>query len=264
MLTIIFSCKVNTFIITMAPSATNMTRKTVPKKKRHDATKTKTAKGGGSGIRRGAAEAARALAVLRGAPSPVRPPEGAIIVAPPPARPPEDEDFVPTFLPEGKGPVPPLTLTRFNESLKVGTQLDLSLLPEEKKDVWLKFLSNTVIHFHRETMALQGQLNEYRDTATVALGDKERADFVASVTPSIKTGMFGVFLQVIFASKVEVMTSKDRRALTSFGLTEWCGFATLVFRLIFKSQGTASKPINVGADSSSDALHPFDTPKMHE
>ena len=142
--------------------------------------------------------------------------------------------------------------------------MDLSLLPEEKKDVWLKFLSNTVMHFHRELMALQGQLNEYRDTAMVALSDKERADFVASVSPSIKTGMFGVFLRVIFPSKVEVTTSKDRRALTSFGLTEQCGFATLVFRLIFKSQGTASKPCNVGADSSSYALHPFDTPEMHE
>jgi hypothetical protein len=117
-------------------------------------------------------------------------------------------------------------------------------------------------------MALQGQLNEYRDTATVALSEKAIADFVDLVSPSIKTGMFGVFLQVIFASQVEVTTTKDRRALKSFGLMEKCGFATLVFRLIFTSQqGTASKPCTIGDDSSLDdkaQLHPFDTPEMHE
>ena len=109
----------------MAPTSTKKT-KAVAKKKTPGATKKKTATSqrstaeGGGGRGRGVADAdaARALTVLRAAPSPVRPPGGAVIVAPPPDRPPEDEDFIPTFLPEGKGPDKSNWVLTFNDSLK--------------------------------------------------------------------------------------------------------------------------------------------------
>jgi hypothetical protein len=100
---------------------------------------------------------------------------------------------------------------------------------------------------------------------------REKAEFVKLVSPMIKNGMFQIFLRLIFPSTLEVTTSKDRRALLSFGLTEKCGLATLVFDSIFKSfHGTASKPLTVigddesSVDSSTLLPHDFDTPEKRE
>jgi hypothetical protein len=101
---------------------------------------------------------------------------------------------------------------------------------------------------------------------------QEKGEFVKLVSPMIKSGMFQIFLRLIFPSTLEVTTSKDRRALLSFGLTEKCGLATLVFDTIFKSfQGTASKPLAIMGDDSSSLEysaisepHEFDTPKNRE
>jgi hypothetical protein len=129
-----------------------------------------------------------------------------------------------------------------------------------------------VLHLNRECITLQGQLNEYRSTATTNLNREEKIEFVKNVSPTIKKAMFNIFLHLIFPSTLEVTMSKDCQALLSFGLTEKCGLATLVFESIFKSfQGTASKPMNlVGDDGFSvlnpvvEMLHMFDPPEMRE
>jgi hypothetical protein len=180
--------------------------------------------------------------------------------------------FVPTPFPVGKGPVPPLILKQFNDSLSVGSRMDFMLVSEEIRLTWLKFFADTVIHLNRECNSLKAQLNEYRVTATTGFQQQEKADFVKLVSPTIKSGMFQIFLRLIFPSTLEVTTSKDRRSLVSFGLTEKCGLATLVFESIFNSfQGTASKPLTVVGDdassfdsSSISDPHEFDTPEKRE
>jgi hypothetical protein len=88
--------------------------------------------------------------------------------------------------------------------------------------------------------------------------------------------MFPIFVRLIFPSQLEVTSSRDRRALLSFGLSEKCDLATLVFdTAIFKNhsrEGNASKPVNMSEDQSpplslkspSASLHPFDTPEIRE
>jgi hypothetical protein len=49
----------------------------------------------------------------------------------------------------------------------------------------------------------------------------------------IKKATFNIFLCLIFPSMLEVTTSKDRKALLSFGLTEKCGLALLLFLRVF-------------------------------
>ena len=150
--------------------------------------------------------------------------------------------------------------------------MDFTLVSEEIRLTWLKFFANTVIHLNRECNSLKAQLNEYRVTATTGFQQQEKADFVKLVSPTIKSGMFQIFLRLIFPSTLEVTTSKDRRLLVSFGLTEKCGLATLVFESIFNSfQGTASKPLTVVGDdassfdsSSISDPHEFDTPEKRE
>jgi len=178
---------------------------------------------------------------------------------------------VPTLLPVGNGPVPPLILKQFNDSLSVGTRMDFTQESEENRLTWLKFFSDTVLHLNHECNSLKAQLNEYRETTTTCLQQQELAEFVKLVSPTIKSGMFQIFLRLIFPSTLEVTTSKDRRALLSFGLTEKCGIATLVFETIFKSfHGTASKPLTVIGDDASTvptsilAPHEFDTPEKRE
>jgi hypothetical protein len=81
-----------------------------------------------------------------------------------------------------------------------------------------------------------------------------------------------IFLRLIFPSTLEATTSKDRHALLSFGLTEKCGLATLVFESIFKSfQGAPSKPVKLVGDDGFSVVNPvvempylFDTPEMRE
>jgi hypothetical protein len=150
--------------------------------------------------------------------------------------------------------------------------MDFRLLSEENRLTWLAFFADTVLHLNRECITLQSQLDEYRSMATTNLHHEEKLEFVKNVSPTIKKAMFNIFLRLIFPSTLEVTTSKDRHALLSFGLTEKCGLATLVFESIFKSfQGTASKPMNlVGDDGFSvlnpvvETLHLFDTPEMRE
>jgi hypothetical protein len=150
--------------------------------------------------------------------------------------------------------------------------MDFRLLSEENRLTWLTFFADTVLHLNRECITLQGQLNEYRSTATTNLNHEEKLEFVKNVSPTIKKAMFNIFLRLIFPSTLEVTTSKDRHALLSFGLTEKCGLATLVFESIFKSfQGTASKPVNLVGDNGFSVVNPvvetphlFDTPEMRE
>jgi hypothetical protein len=69
-----------------------------------------------------------------------------------------------------------------------------------------------------------------------------------------------------------VTSSRDRCAILSFGLTDKCALATLVFDAIFSSsQGTVSMPITIVDDISSppslttvssNKQHPFDTPSL--
>jgi hypothetical protein len=149
--------------------------------------------------------------------------------------------------------------------------MDFTQESEENRLTWLKFFSDTVLHLNHECNSLKAQLNEYRETTTTCLQQQELAEFVKLVSPTIKSGMFQIFLRLIFPSTLEVTTSKDRRALLSFGLTEKCGIATLVFETIFKSfHGTASKPLTVIGDDASTvptsilAPHEFDTPEKRE
>ena len=159
---------------------------------------------------------------------------------------------MPTFLPVGKGPVPPLILKQFNKSLSVAARMDFTLVSDENRLTWLKFFSDTVLKLNGECNSLKAQLNEYCEMTTTGVQLQEKGEFVKLVSPMIKSGMFQIFLRLIFPSTLEVTTSKDRRALLSFGLTEKCGLATLVFDTIFKSfQGTASKPLAIMGDDSS-------------
>jgi hypothetical protein len=150
--------------------------------------------------------------------------------------------------------------------------MDFTLVSDENRLTWLKFFSDTVLKLNGECNSLKAQLNEYREMTTTGVQLQEKGEFVKLVSPMIKSGMFQIFLRLIFPSTLEVTTSKDRRALLSFGLTEKCGLATLVFDTIFKSfQGTASKPLAITGDDSSSLEysaisepHEFDTPENRE
>jgi hypothetical protein len=135
------------------------------------------------------------------------------------------------------------------------------------------FFADTVLHLNRECITLQGQLNEYRSTATTNFNCEEKIEFVKNVSPTIKKARCSISSSIFFPSTLlEVTTSKDRHALLSFGLTEKCSLATLVFESIFKSfQGTASKPVNLVGDNGFSVLNPvvetlhlFDTSEMRE
>lgn len=167
-----------------------------------------------------------------------------------------------------------MILQRFNDSLAVGARLNFSLLPDDKRITWLKFFAEAVIHLNSECTSLKGQLNEYSTVATSNMDHQEKSDFVKSVYPLIKSVMFGIFVRLIFPSLLEVTSTKDRRNLDSFGLTENCSLATLVFGTIFKTpEGTHTSPLIIGEDdacdmacasSNKDTPHSLDTPETRE
>jgi hypothetical protein len=151
--------------------------------------------------------------------------------------------------------------------------MDITLLSEDNRLVWLKFFADTVEKLNSECTLLRGQLDEYQNRAASDIEFQAKEEFVKKVVPAIKGGMFQIFLRLIFPSTVEVTSSRDRRALVSFGLTEKCDFATLVFDTIFKSvEGTSSKPVYISENlsppftsiSSSVTGYAFDTPEMRE
>jgi len=152
--------------------------------------------------------------------------------------------------------------------------MDFTKLTEENRLVWLKFFADMVPRLNRERYLLQTQLNEYRKQATIDLENDEKVAFVAKVSPTIKRDMFQIFVRLIFPSTLEVTSSRDRRTLLSFGLTEKCALATLVFDCIFKSfKGTESNPLSYTGDnellSSASSVtysvrHAFDTPEKRE
>jgi hypothetical protein len=151
--------------------------------------------------------------------------------------------------------------------LVVGTSINFSLLSGANRLKWLKFFSQTVVQLYRECKLLQGQFDEYHTTTATNVNSEAKVNFVDSVSPTIKNAMIGIFIHLIFASQVEVTTSKDRRALVSFGLTEKCGVASLVFDSIFESEeGMALKPVTVVGDANTSATssHPLNTPEMCE
>jgi hypothetical protein len=183
--------------------------------------------------------------------------------------------FSPTLLPEKGLVVSESIQHRFNESVSIGTKMDVTLLTYENCLVWLKFFSDTVIKLNTECNMLRGQLDQYRDRASSETVHQAKVDFVRKVTPAIKTAMFPIFLRLIFPSKLEVTSSRDRRALLSFGLSEKCDLATLVFdTAVFKKSfdGNSSKGVNMIEDLSSPlsskspsvSVHSFDTPEMRE
>jgi hypothetical protein len=96
-----------------------------------------------------------------------------------------------------------------------GTSINFSLLSGANRLKWLKFFSQTVIQLNRECKLLQGQLDKYRTTTATNVNSEAKVNFVDSISPTIKNAMFGIFIRLIFASQVEVTTSKDRRALVS-------------------------------------------------
>ena len=105
--------------------------------------------------------------------------------------------FAPTHLPQGNVTVPQLTRERFKESLSIGTHMDFTRLSEENRLVWLKFFADMVLHLNRECELLQGQLNEYRERATIDLEHDQKVAFVAKVSPTIKNTMFQIFVHLI-------------------------------------------------------------------
>ena len=87
---------------------------------------------------------------------------------------------------------------------------------------------------------------------SIDLEKKKKEEFVSHVLPRIKSGMFEIFLCLIFPSTVEVTDTRDRRCLTGFGLTHKCSLALLVFEHVFNTvPGTASQPIDLGVHNSS-------------
>ena len=185
--------------------------------------------------------------------------------------------FSPTLLPEKVLAGSESIQHRFNESLSIGTKMDFTLLSYDNCLVWLKFFSDTVVKLNNECTLLRGQLDQYRDRASSDIEHQAKLDFVGKVIPAIKTAMFPIFVRLIFPSQLEVTSSRDRRALLSFGLSEKCDLATLVFdtAVFFKNrspEGNASKPVKMSEDpfpplslkSPSASLHPFDTPEIRE
>jgi hypothetical protein len=172
-------------------------------------------------------------------------------------------DFVPICLPDGGGVIPENILHHYNESLIVGATLDFTLMSEEQHLMWLKFFSRSTARLNEACLSLQGQLAEYRMASTVNIQNKEKVDFLAKACPVIRQSIFPIFTRLIFASRVEVTTSKDKCSLMSFGLTEKCGLARLVFYQAFNTQlGILTQPVIVDRDTSE--KHQFDTPEGRE
>jgi hypothetical protein len=180
--------------------------------------------------------------------------------------------FTPTLLPHPRSIASDSVLQAFNDSVSKGTKMDFTVLTEEKRIEWLKFFSDTVVKLSNEVRVLRGQLDQYSERALVDSENQAKVNFTSKVSSAIKSGMFKIFTRLIFPSTVEVTSSRDRRALLSFGLTDKCALATLVFDAIFSSsQGTVSMPITVVDDISSppslttvssSKQHPFDTPSL--
>jgi hypothetical protein len=127
--------------------------------------------------------------------------------------------------------------------------MDFTVLTEEKHIKWLKFFSNTIVKLSKEVCVLRGQLDQYSEHALVDSKNQEKVNFTSKVSSAIKSGMFKIFTHLIFPSTVEVTSSRDRHALLSFGLTDKCALATLVFNIIFSSsQGAVSMTITIVDD----------------
>jgi hypothetical protein len=184
--------------------------------------------------------------------------------------------FSPTHLPKNvSGPLPESLLMSFNQSLSVGTKMDFNLADDELRLKWLAFFSGAAVLFSNECTLLRAQLDQYRTSSSIDRDKMKKNEFVSHVLPRIKSGMFEIFLRLIFPSTVEVTDTRNRRVLTSFGLTHKCPLALLVFEHVFSTDpGTASEPIHLGVrDSSTDISsstmpsangHEFDSKVMRE
>jgi hypothetical protein len=153
--------------------------------------------------------------------------------------------------------------------------MDFNVADDEIRLKWLKFFSDAAVHFSTECNLLHAQLDEYHESSSIDRENNKKKEFVSCILPRIKSGMFQIFLHLIFPSTVEVTYTRGRRALTSFGLTHKSPLATLVFEHVFNSvPGTASKPIHLGVCDSSTHIssstmlsangHEFDSEEMRE
>ena len=113
--------------------------------------------------------------------------------------------------------------------------MDFTVLTKEKCIEWLKFFSDTIVKLSNEVRVLRGQLDQYSERALVDSENQAKVNFTSKVSSAIKSGMFKIFTHLIFPSTVEVTSSRDSRALLSFGLTDKCTLASLVFDAIFSS-----------------------------
>ena len=154
---------------------------------------------------------------------------------------------------------------------------DFSELTLEKCVNWLVFFRD---HLHcsvSNVKFLQSQLEEIQKQTANVTTQQSEANFVAKVTPAIKTGIFDIFIQLIFpACTVEVTSARDRHSLLSFGLHKDCALAVLIFQCIFSipHEASLSSPIILYDDQSSassennlppssiNSLHPYDNPTM--
>jgi hypothetical protein len=172
---------------------------------------------------------------------------------------PRKKDFIPTCLPDGGGVIPGAVLQAYNESLIVGGSLDFTFMSEDEHLMWLEFFSRSTARLNETCLSLQGQLAEYRKASTGNVENQEKLDFVEARFPVIKSVAFELFTRLIFASKVEVTTSKDQTSLMNVGLHETSGLATLAFYHVFNTQlGIRNQPVNIDHDPSE--KHQFDNP----
>ena len=153
--------------------------------------------------------------------------------------------------------------------------MDFTLLSDENRLLWLKFFSDTVVKLNTECTLLRSQLEQYRETSLIDSQHKDKVEFVSKVASQIKSDMFKIFLRLNFPSIIEVTSSCNCHAFVSFGLTQNCALANLVFAIIFQSShGTSSKPVTILCDHepsptttssmSSAYHHKFDTDEMRE
>ena len=163
------------------------------------------------------------------------------------------KQFSPTHLPKNlTGPLPESPLMSFNQSLSLGIKMDFNLVPDELRLKWLKFFSGATVIFSNECNLLHAQLDQYHTSSSIDTENKKKEEFVSHVLPRIKSGMFEIFLCLIFLGTVEVTDTHNQHACTGFGLTHKCSLALLVFEHVFNTDpGTASKSIHLGVRDSS-------------
>jgi hypothetical protein len=174
--------------------------------------------------------------------------------------------FVPTSLPTGQSTIPNDVMHSFQSTLDIIPKINFSTLSKDKSNEWNVALSESCHCLSEEYSLLKKRFSSFKSSSLDTNITTQRQAFATKMFPLIKKRSHDLFVKLAFPSMIEVTTTNNGNALSTFGLTSICFLARMVFdEFVFKPQGSCSAdPIFPDDNTTPTPRHEYDTPDIRE